>query len=596
MSQQWRPHVGSTLDGRYAIEQVLGEGPTGVVYAAEDVLTAAPVAVKVFHPALFSGPHAATNLLRLQRARAYVNEHVVRLRDVVVDEARVYAVTDRMMVADLKRVLVGRGALLRREIPPLVEGIVDALAWIHQIGVHGNLKPSNIFVDEAGATRVGDPWFLEGADTIGPGELVARSGEWVAPEQLDGGAAERKETDVHGLARVVVRLLAGHSLQPGRTLAAQGIAVSEAVEAVLTRALSADPAARHATVSLFWSEFSDAWDGDAMRAGPTTGEGLRPPSRSTAPYGTDAVSAAILAGELGEGGGADGADDDDVAEAEVVDDLDGLEIEEDAGVVVGSETESIPLSEILAMGLDPVLGDGIEEVEAVLIDGAAAGQDVAAPGDGPPVIELDGGDVLGSPVEFETLEADEIITLDDADLLDAGLTGETEVVFGGTVAPGASSQGPASRPPASWDSGAEAAVLGGGASAAVAPGEPVGLAGASAVAAVTQRAASKPLRRKSPSEAGHSAVSAAESTRAPAGPAPGSRPVVAAPPRRNPMMVVAPLLLIVALAIGWYVLKSARERRQAPPRAVSAEARALQGGAATALNAPGAGTPAVIEH
>ena len=34
-----------------------------------------------------------------------------------------------------------------------------------------------------------------------------------------------------------------------------------------------------------------------------------------------------------------------------LDDLDGLEIEEDAGVVVGSETESIPLSEILASRL-----------------------------------------------------------------------------------------------------------------------------------------------------------------------------------------------------------------------------------------------------
>ncbi len=615
MSQQWRPHVGSTLDGRYAIEQVLGEGPTGVVYAAEDVLTSTLVAVKVFHPALFSGPHAPTNLLRLQRARAYVNDHVVRLRDVVVGADRVYTVTDRMEPPDLKRILVGRGPLLRREIPPMIEGIAAAMAWIHQIGVHGNLKPSNIFIDDAGSTRVSDPWFLEGTSTIGPGELVSRSAEWLAPEQLDSGYIERRETDVHGLARIVGRLLAGHSLKPGASLHAQGVAVSDEVDAVLTRALEADPADRFPTVSEFSAALRDAWDGEAMRAGSGRGDRGRTGGGSTAPYGTAAVSASIahLAASSGEGGEILGVDEADiVADVEAIvaseafDDLGGLEVEDDAGTVVGSATQSIPIEEILAMGFDPIAGrERAEEVDAVILeptDDEAVVVDTPPPGtdtiaDG--VIDLDGADVLDSVLEQVAGADDEIIDLDDGDVIGDDEIEDAEIVFGGVVAVDPVPTPRGSRPPAMWGEGAEAAVVGGGAAVGAAPGAPVGVAGASAVAAVTQRAISRPLAARgeggaasvppagglrpiSKTTARSSAVGAAEGGPG-RGALAGARPAQPAAQRRNPMMIVAPLLLLGALALGWYVVKNARDRRQVAPRAAMMQARAVApGGAATA--------------
>jgi hypothetical protein len=609
MSQQWRPHVGSTLDGRYAIEQVLGEGPTGVVYAAEDVVTSSSVAVKVLHPALFVGPHASTNLLRLQRARAYVNPHVVRLRDVVVSEARVYTVTDRIEAPDLKRILVSRGPLLRREIPPLVEGIAAAMAWIHQIGVHGNLKPANIFVDDAGATTVGDPWFLEGTSTIGPGELVGRSAEWVAPEQLDTGYAERKETDVHGLARIIGRLLAGRSIQLGASLESQGVVVSEAVGEVLARALEVEPGARFGSVRAFADALLHAWDGEAMRAGPATGQ--RAPG--TAELALGAAGGAVA----GVGQAVLGVDDADiVAEADALeldDALDGLEIEEDAGIVVGSETESIPLSQILAMGLDPIVGERIEEVDAVVLEAgdaefavvSAAGRDGLGAGGG--VIELGGGDVIGVDGDFGAAD-DGIIDLDDSDMVsadDEAEAADVAIVFGGAVAATSAPATGTARPPASWDAGAETQVLGGGAALPPAQGAPVGVAGASAVAAVTQRAISKPIsgrtdapleRSRPATSSGHrmSAVSAAESARAGGSFAAAKPAAAAAAERRNPMMIIAPLALVVALFVGWYVLNSARERRQAPPVAVAtSEARAVAAGGA-AVRGAGGGEPAVL--
>ena len=44
------PLIGRTLDGRYRIEKVLGEGGMGLVYAARHAMLNKPLAIKVLKP------------------------------------------------------------------------------------------------------------------------------------------------------------------------------------------------------------------------------------------------------------------------------------------------------------------------------------------------------------------------------------------------------------------------------------------------------------------------------------------------------------------------------------------------------------------
>ncbi|MGM0577559.1 MAG: protein kinase domain-containing protein [Myxococcota bacterium] len=370
MAGPWRPEPGTTLDGRVAIEREIGAGPTGVVYAGRDLRVDVPVAVKVFHPALFQGSVHGPNLLRLQRARAYVHEDVVRLHDVVVGD-RVYAITDLVEAPSLERLVAERGAVAPDDIPGLLGGVVDALGWIHQIAVHGNLKPSNVFVPERGGVLVGDPWCLEGTVAIPQGDLPERPRAWMAPEQIAGAWKERPETDVLAVARLVAWLLAGRVPAEGRTLVEQGVPVPEPVEAVLLGAMAPHPDDRPSAVGEFWGGLLGAWraaDWEAAESRATAAE---------SPGGT-------------------------------------LEDEEEPPI--GSQTEAIPLDELRAMGLDPGVDDA-EEVEAVVVDEAAGAE--AADTTVDEVLEVDADDVVAvadadaepGDAEPAEVEADAVVAI-----------------------------------------------------------------------------------------------------------------------------------------------------------------------------------------
>ena len=69
MNQSWLPAVGATLLDRYRLDECIGNGPTGTVFLATDLLSRQRVTVKALHPDLFEARNKETNLRRLVRAK-----------------------------------------------------------------------------------------------------------------------------------------------------------------------------------------------------------------------------------------------------------------------------------------------------------------------------------------------------------------------------------------------------------------------------------------------------------------------------------------------------------------------------------------------
>jgi serine/threonine protein kinase len=298
--------VGQTIDSKYVVTQVVSETSFSVVYRASHSVWKRDVAIKAFKIAGDLTEDARNSLLtafiREGALLAELSERcsaICQARDVasfttVAGHWVPYMVLEWVDGEALDLVLErerreGASPRTVREVVALLEPIAEALALAHTRGiVHCDVKPGNILLlrdleDGHGATKLldfGVAKVFHGSlgDAVVEGAFTPA---YAAPEQWSGEhGAKGPATDVFALALVVVELvtgqeaLAGHdvgdlareSCDPLRrpTPRTLGFAVSDEVERVLSRALSLNPATRHADAQEFWQALVAA-DADAPK-------------------------------------------------------------------------------------------------------------------------------------------------------------------------------------------------------------------------------------------------------------------------------------------------------------------------------------------
>jgi serine/threonine protein kinase/tetratricopeptide (TPR) repeat protein len=230
--------IGSLLAGRYEVVRELGKGGMGVVYLCRDLATGERVALKRLRiPEDKSAQRQEETFWFHQEARAVASlEHpaIVRARDFgQLADGSPYLVMD---------VLPGRSVhewMYTTKMPfslvwALVDQVLAGLAHAHARGViHGDLKPSNVMLEVAGASKgprayildLGLAWLrrprhdprLDGAPAP---EASMHSGAgtvgWVAPEQIRRAATlVGAATDLYALGCIVYRVLVGKEVFEG---------------------------------------------------------------------------------------------------------------------------------------------------------------------------------------------------------------------------------------------------------------------------------------------------------------------------------------------------------------------------------------------
>ncbi len=143
--------VGSILAGKYRIDDVLGAGGMGYVFAATHVLLNERVAIKVLHPTLFREDGIRSRFLQEARAAAKIRgEHIVRVRDTdILEDGTPYLVMEYLEGHDLEQLVSERGPMPFKLAVECVLQVCQALAEAHFVGiVHRDIKPANIFLTE----------------------------------------------------------------------------------------------------------------------------------------------------------------------------------------------------------------------------------------------------------------------------------------------------------------------------------------------------------------------------------------------------------------------------------------------------------------
>ncbi|MFO0652415.1 MAG: serine/threonine-protein kinase [Polyangiales bacterium] len=147
---------GVTLDERYRVVRLLGEGAMGAVYEAEHVVIGRRVAVKVLHARFTRSPEAVSRFTREARAAAAIGHpHIVSVTDFGTHGQQPFLVMELLRGETLGERIAKSPAVPYQEACVIMGQVLSALDAAHAIGVvHRDLKPENVFVREERATSV----------------------------------------------------------------------------------------------------------------------------------------------------------------------------------------------------------------------------------------------------------------------------------------------------------------------------------------------------------------------------------------------------------------------------------------------------------
>jgi len=210
------PVIGTTIAGRYLIEEVIGEGGMAMVYRARHKLVDRPCAVKIMNPTLAMDPKVRERFRReAKSAQTLAHPNVIEIFDQgETAEGTPYIVMELLAGRTLAE-LTDKGPMTMAAALPIMIQMARAIARAHDLGVvHRDLKPENIFIvrraDGSDLVKVLDFGIARSrGDTrlTNAGELFGTP-QYLAPERITGQDAGGS-VDLYALGVIFFEMATG---------------------------------------------------------------------------------------------------------------------------------------------------------------------------------------------------------------------------------------------------------------------------------------------------------------------------------------------------------------------------------------------------
>lgn len=268
------PYLGYTIDNRYKVEALLGEGGMGMVYLCRHKIIDKRVALKILRSDLARDKEVTERFLIEARAASSIgSEHIIDISDFgQLPDGCAYFVMEYLDGVSLTSVIRGGSRVAVERILHVAIQLCRGLSAAHSAGiVHRDLKPDNIFLVKRGH----DSDFVKILDfgiakvsTVASDRLthagsVFGTPHYMSPEQASGAVVDQRG-DIYSVGIVLYELTVGrvpfdaenfmgiltqHMYRPPvppRTMAAAtGGDVPPGLEAIILKCLSKRPEQRY---------------------------------------------------------------------------------------------------------------------------------------------------------------------------------------------------------------------------------------------------------------------------------------------------------------------------------------------------------------
>jgi eukaryotic-like serine/threonine-protein kinase len=198
--------------GKYQIVEELGGSATGKTYRARDAFRHRELAVKILETVPGLSAETKQQFCEyLASCAELTHRHIAKVHDLGEVDEGIFVATEWLSGMDLRQFMEQNQDLPLDQKLGVIAQVAEGLGFAHSRGIaHGNLKPSNIFVDAARDVSIVDfgvaQWLAALLDAgCRPEALVAN---YLAPEQVLGQPFDTR-SDIFALGLMLYEFASG---------------------------------------------------------------------------------------------------------------------------------------------------------------------------------------------------------------------------------------------------------------------------------------------------------------------------------------------------------------------------------------------------